>query len=113
MERGLRGDVDVGDAVARGETEGIAVEIGPDALDPPPRHRSLAGVDQRDTPGLDAVAMGFHRPVVQVEGDVGKLEGVIAEVALDHLAAVAARSEERRVGKEGFHTCSTGWLPYH
>src|SRR3546814_9316811 len=74
MERELPGDVDVGDAVAIGETEGIAVEIGPDALDPPPRHRSLAGVDQRYTPGLEAVAMGFPRPVVQVAGDVGSTE---------------------------------------
>src|SRR3546814_20188812 len=29
------------------------------------------------------------------------------------LAVLAARPEDRRVGKEGDSTCRTGWSPYH
>src|SRR3546814_6372110 len=37
----------------------------------------------------------------------------IHDDAWPFLAAIKARSEERRVGKECVSTCSTRWSPYH
>src|SRR3546814_13475916 len=42
--------------------------------------------------------------------EVGDLE-IGVEAAADF--AVAARSEERRVGEECVSTCRSGWTPYH
>src|SRR3546814_19892497 len=47
------------------------------------------GVPAHDTSGLDFAALG------------------------EILAAIAIRSEERRVGKECGSTCRYGWSPYH
>src|SRR3546814_19057628 len=40
-------------------------------------------------------------------------DGANVYLASAELAAVAARSEERRVGKECVSTCRSRWAPYH
>src|SRR3546814_1021087 len=50
-----------------------------------------------------------------LEAQLDQLEsGIIVEEALDSAfrASLAARSEERRVGKEGVSTCKARWVPY-
>ena len=55
-------NVDVADAVAIGEAEGFFVlDIGGHALQAPAGHRVLAGVDQRDPPGLRVLLMHSMR----------------------------------------------------
>ena len=105
MEVDQFGDVDVGDTVAIGEAERLVAEILPHALDAAARHRLLAGVHQRHPPGLDAVAVGVHGVVVQVERHIGARQDVVAEVLLDHVALVAAADHEivEAVGRVDLH----------
>src|SRR3546814_17954214 len=54
---------------------------------------------------LDHLADGATVRVLEAQRD-GELIGLMPVV-------VAARSEERRVGKEGVRTCRSRWSPYH
>lgn len=94
MEGDQGGDVDVADAVAIGEAEVVAIEVGPDALESAAGHGLLAGVDEGDTPGLGVLLMDLHAVGAQVEGDVGHVQEVVGEVLLDHVALVAAADDE-------------------
>ena len=64
------------------------------------------------TPGLDAIA-----DVVAI--DRGRTPAshfsfaTLLEIAADLRAALAERSEERRVGKECQSVCRSRWSPYH
>src|SRR3546814_18467989 len=57
--------------------------------------------------------------VAQAGAELAELRRTIARIAGDYgsspIAASdpASRSEERRVGKEGFSTCRSRWVPFH
>src|SRR3546814_10547964 len=57
------------------------------------------------------VAAGARGLVVETEGAGLVVAGDV--VSAERRAAAAARSEERRVGKECVSTCRSQWLPYH
>src|SRR6185369_1465427 len=95
VERELRGDVDVGDAVAVGEAEALLVgDVVADAPQPAAGHRALAGVDQRHAPRLGVLLVHFHRVLGHVERDVRHVQEVVGEVLLDDVALVAAADDE-------------------
>src|SRR5262249_27593000 len=61
VESQLLGDIDVRDAVAVREAEGVFVfHVLDDALEPATGHALLAGVDERDLPRLGLAAVHFH-----------------------------------------------------
>src|SRR3712207_8947133 len=70
----------------------------------------LAFEQERRDDGPTFVEQGVvERPsVVQLERAVERVRALDA-FQLDHLRALARRSEERRVGKE----CRSRWSPYH
>ena len=70
VERQLGPDVDVGDAVAVGEAEGL-VEVVGHPLDPSTGQRALTGVDERDPPRLGGVLVHLDGVVLDVDRDVG------------------------------------------
>jgi hypothetical protein len=93
--RPARGDVDIADAVAVGEAEGLfAFKVGATRLRRPPGHGFVAGVHQCDAPGLGVLLVHFHLVVGHVEGDIGHVQEVVGEVLLDHVALVAAADDE-------------------
>ena len=55
-----RRDVDVGEAVAVGEAEGLVADVAQHALETSAGHRVLAGVHERHLPRLGARAVHFH-----------------------------------------------------
>ena len=94
MEGDQGADVDVADAVAIGEAEVFAVEIGAHALEATAGHGLLAGVDQGDAPGLGVLLMHLHAVRTQVEGDIGHVQEIVSEIFLDQVALVAAADDE-------------------
>src|SRR3546814_20727212 len=75
-----------------------------------------------DHAGLGAVGLPFYRSYAdgwQGSCAEGRLKQdqrfACAQAPTDgrHRSTFAARSEERRVGKECVRTCSTRWSPYH
>src|SRR3546814_11622726 len=81
---------------------------------------ALAGVEGAEV-GLEAVGAELDGPL----GHVGRagdeavdtpvrlaVGGVVVGRLVEELAPVAARSEERRVGKECVSTCRSRWSPY-
>ena len=98
------GDVDVGHAVAVGHAEWlVGIEVGGDALEAAAGECVLAGVDDRDTPGLGGAAMVFDGAVGEVYGDVGAAHGVVEEILLDDEAFVAGADDEMTAAVMGVH----------
>src|SRR3546814_12670316 len=62
------------------------------------------------TTSLGDAASGVADAYVEGPGDSPLLEITIGEALRQ---AASARSEERRVGKEGVSTCRSRWAPYH
>ena len=87
-------DVDVGDAVAVGQHEGVVADVLADSLDPAAGLRLGSGVDERHPPRLGGVLVDHHRVVAHVEGHVGHVQEVVREVLLDHVALVAEAHDE-------------------
>jgi len=58
---------------------------------------------------LAAAMMGMDRPEDQDAPELSELELSAVSEAMNQMMASAARSEERRVGKE----CRSRWSPYH
>ena len=95
MEGDAFGDVDIGDAVAIGQAEGVVIaDIGQDALDAPADHGFFAGVDQRHPPRLGVLLQHFHPVFAKVERDVRLMQEVVREIFLDHVALVAKADDE-------------------
>ena len=95
MEGEQSGDIDIGNAVAVSEAEGLFVlHIGQDALEAAAGHGGSAGIDQRDAPGLGDVAVHLHLVVHDVDGDIGGVEIVVGEIFLDEIALVAQAHDE-------------------
>ena len=93
VEQGTQ--VDVGQAVAVGEKEGLLV--GKEVLDAGEAaagHRLFAGVDEGDAPGLRMLLMHLHAVVAHVEGDVGGVQEIVGEVLLDDVPLVAQADDE-------------------
>ena len=106
MEADGFSDVDVADAVAIGEAEGLFfLDVVADTAQAAARHGVVAGVDEGDAPGFGAFVVHFHAVVAHVEGDVGHVQEVVGEVLLDHVALVAAADHEvvDAVGGVHFH----------
>src|SRR3546814_13961625 len=65
---------------------------------------------------LHSDASYHSNPLLALTGD-GAIRGAGLELRLygvdPDTAAARARSEERRVGKEGVSTCRSRWSPYH
>src|SRR3546814_11526624 len=71
--------------------------------------RPAAGLARRNA-GSDREGAGRVRVAADTNVVVRYLTGDDEQQAGD---AKAARSEERRVGKECVRTCKSGWSPYH
>ena len=88
-------DVDVGDAVAVGQAEGVALDVFQDAREPAARHRRLAGVDQRDAPVLGFVAMrGDGAAPLRSKVTSDMMQRIVGEEFLDQIALVAEADDE-------------------
>ncbi len=87
-------DVDVGEAVAVGETELLLADVREHALEPAAGHRALASVDQRHPPRLGFRAVHLHGAFGQVERHVARVQVVVGEVLLDQVALVAKADDE-------------------
>src|SRR5579885_1557819 len=95
VEVDRRADVEIADAVAVSEAEGLIVlDVVGDALETPAGLRALAGVDQRHAPGLGLALMDDDAVVRHVEGDVRHVQEVVGEIFLDDVALVAAADHE-------------------
>src|SRR3546814_1981188 len=91
----------VGPRVHRKQAEGLAdMGIAPDA-----RHAEPAMIFHREQP--------FIEPLLRLVGRIGEFVETVAEDKAALGAKIAARSEERRVGKECVSTCRSRWSPYH
>src|SRR3546814_11567345 len=81
--------------------------------------RLLAEAFKRENVPLKHVILEVTESVYMGEGDrlvqraVEALRAKGLRVALDDFGTGYARSEERRVGKEGVSTCRSRWSPYH
>src|SRR5207247_881216 len=73
VEANQLSDVDVADAVAVREAEGLVGKVLPDPAHTAAGHRLLAGVDQRHAPRLDGSRVDDRLVLAEVEGDVGAL----------------------------------------
>src|SRR3546814_18072202 len=76
-------------------------------------HEELGHDEQRDA--LDAIGRVGGLREHQVDDIVGQVMLARRDEDLgagDRMAAVAVRSEERRVGKECVSTCRSRWSPY-
>ncbi|MNT22483.1 hypothetical protein D3C72_1578660 [compost metagenome] len=93
MKVGQRLDVDVGNAVAIGQAERVAQMIG-DAPQPPAGHRFRSGIDKRHAPGFGLVRMEQRVTRCHVVGDVRRMQDVVGEIFLDHIAAIAKADHE-------------------
>src|SRR4026207_753541 len=85
-----RFDVDVCDTVAVSKAERLLTDMAANTLKASAGERTVAGIDQRNAPGLDIPVMDFHRVVRCIEGDVGHMEKVVCEVFLDDVALISA-----------------------
>src|SRR5690606_30657891 len=87
--------VDVGNAVAPGEHEGLVAQMLSEALDTAAGRRSQPGVDQLYTPveGLVAVVVDDFS-LLQVDREAAVEGAVVDEVLLDEFALVAERDDE-------------------
>ena len=91
MEGDQLGDVDVADAVAIGQAEGVvALNVLGHALEAPTGHGALSSVHQGHTPGFGATLVHVHGVLAHVESDIRHIEKVVGEVLLDLVALVAA-----------------------
>ena len=61
--------------------------------------------DERDRNKIEAAAHLWRVVMLVVVADI--------IMSFDNVVAIAARSEERRVGKECFSRCRSRWSPYH
>src|SRR3546814_15572121 len=59
--------------------------------------------------GMDKAAKLFNETLKEEE----KTDVLLTQLAEGAMNRKAARSEERRVGKECVSTCSSRWSPYH
>src|ERR1043166_960363 len=88
------GDVDVAHAVAVGEAEGLV----PDQLAHPPqaaaRHRAVAGIDERHTPGLELLRPHVDVVPPQIERHIRAPQTVAGEILLDEDPLVPAADDE-------------------
>lgn len=88
-------DVDVAQAIAVSEAEGVfALEIVTNALESSAGLGVIAGVDQRDAPGLGVALVYFHVVGGHVEGHIRHVQEVVGEVFLDDVALVTAADDE-------------------
>jgi len=95
VERNRSRNVDIGDAVSVGHTEGlIAVQILRDPLQASSRAGRVAGIDQSDAPGLSDGLMHCHLVAVHVEGHIGGMQEIVGKILLDDVALVAAADDE-------------------
>ena len=110
-------EVYVGDAVAVGHHEGVAVNVLLDLLDAPARQRLKSGVGERDVEVLLLVLVVVRDAVLTTEADcevvVHRL--VVQEVLLDHLAAVAEAEHEvsEAVVRVELHDVPEDWTASH
>src|SRR3546814_12679879 len=57
---------------------------------------------------------GFEQATLIGDGRrVPAMQAALANAISSHRVELDARSEERRVGKEGVSTCRSRWSPYH
>src|SRR5262245_32679298 len=83
-------DVHIPDTVSIGDTEEwISLHIPQDALDPPPDHRIVAGVHQRDRPRFGLGLMHGHAVLAQVKRHIGIVQEIVLKVLLDDVALVS------------------------
>src|SRR3546814_14606970 len=68
--------------------------------------------DRRGNPPGPVLGEGVHRLQLAAAQAVEKLELADQLVRRVRLERERARSEERRVGKEGVSTCNTRWSPH-
>src|SRR3546814_19734735 len=54
-----------------------------------------------------------HEFLYQHDAGLGRVRTTLAKMARDQVKALAASSEERRVGKACVSTCRSRWSPYH
>src|SRR3546814_13637706 len=95
------------------EVDGLAVGKG-DAL-----HRLRRGVDEGDGQPIGDIGtlLRGRAAAAKAAERAASAPATAADQPLEHLAeigapaAVSARSEERRVGKEGVSTCRARWSP--
>ncbi len=87
--------VDVGHPIAIGEAEGLITEVGAHPAQAPTGFGLVAGVDQRDLPGLGGALVHLHVVAhIHVEGDITGVQEVIRKIFLDHVALVATAHDE-------------------
>ena len=89
-------DVDVGDSVAEGHHERLAVEVGRDLQQSTSRLGVPSRVDQGYAPvfGIPLLRVWFHGARREIDGHVRREGRVLRHVALDVLALVPERDEE-------------------
>src|SRR3546814_14022086 len=95
-----------GEVLAEAGRAIVGLEIAGEALD------ELEEVGLGDLGDLDEGGMtkGVKAEPARAEGELGlALQPRRIDIGEDE----AARSEERRVGKEGVSTCRSRWSPYH
>src|SRR3546814_5240444 len=68
-----------------------------------------------DVCSSDLLAAALRHAIGEPQSETRLVSGyfVPGRAGVDALGALAARSEERRVGKECVSTCRSRWSPYH
>src|SRR3546814_2453880 len=77
--------------------------------------RRLRDLAREADPALEeGVYAGLPGPHYETPAEIRMLRTLGADlVGMSTVHEVIARSEERRVGKEGVSTCRSRWTPYH
>ncbi len=95
MQSDRRGDVHVADTVAVGHAKRLVVrDIGERAFDSPAGHRVVAGIDERDRPGLGHAAMEGHFLIPHVKRHIRRVQRIFLEVLLDDVSLVPEADHE-------------------
>src|SRR5208283_4665178 len=87
-------DVDIGNAVAVSDHEGLPVEEGAKAADAATGVGQQAGVDQVNDPVLTFLVVNLNIAAGHIDGHAAVEVIIVEEIALDHIALVAEGNVE-------------------
>ena len=88
-------DIDIRKAVAIGEAEALLIpDIVCHSLEPPACHGLIARINECHPPRLNLSLMDDDFALCHIEGHVRHVQGIVAEVFLDHVALVTTADDE-------------------